>query len=99
MFPAQLSNINDDELTTHICNFIDPLQESSRFGIDIYTVPPNCSGEISEFGVPAVNHKIACDWERVGIKSACFKLLRVEFIDNRRVLIKKIAGTRVYVRK
>ena len=33
VFPAQLSNINDDELTTHICNFIDPLQESSRFGI------------------------------------------------------------------
>ena len=23
---------------------------------------------ISEFGVPAVNLKIACDWERVGIK-------------------------------
>ena len=34
-------------------------------------------GGISEFGVPAVNHKIACDWEQVGIKSACFKLLRV----------------------
>ena len=32
---------------------------------------------LSEFGVPAVNHKIECDWERVGIKSACFKLLRV----------------------
>lgn len=28
---------------------------------------------ISEFGVPAVDHKIACDWERLGIKS----LLRV----------------------
>ena len=26
--------------------------------------------KISEFGVPAVNLKIACDWERVGIKSA-----------------------------
>ena len=25
---------------------------------------------ISEFGVPAVDHKIACDWERVGIKVA-----------------------------
>ena len=23
---------------------------------------------ISEFGVPAVNLKIACDWERIGIK-------------------------------
>ena len=46
VFPAQLSNINDDELTTHIRNFIDPLQESSRFGLDIYTVSPNCSGEI-----------------------------------------------------
>ena len=25
---------------------------------------------LSEFGVPAVDHKIACDWERVGIKVA-----------------------------
>ena len=24
---------------------------------------------ISEFGVPAVNLKIACDWERIGIKN------------------------------
>ena len=24
--------------------------------------------EISEFGVPAVNLKIACDWERIGIR-------------------------------
>ena len=23
---------------------------------------------ISEFGVPAVNFKIACEWERIGIK-------------------------------
>ena len=27
-----------------------------------------CPLEISEFGVPAVNLKIACDWERIGIK-------------------------------
>ena len=37
VFPAQLSNINNDELTTHLSNSIDPLQESSSFGIDIYT--------------------------------------------------------------
>lgn len=37
VFPAQLSNINNDELATHISNSIDPLQESSSFGIDIYT--------------------------------------------------------------
>ena len=37
VFPTQLSNINNDELTTHISNSIDPLQESSSFGIDIYT--------------------------------------------------------------
>ena len=27
-----------------------------------------CDCTISEFGVPAVNLKIACDWERIGIK-------------------------------
>jgi len=37
VFPAQLSNINNDELATHISNSIDPLQVSSSFGIDIYT--------------------------------------------------------------
>ena len=33
----RLSNINKYELTTHISNSVDPLQESSSFGIDIYT--------------------------------------------------------------
>lgn len=47
---------------------------------------------ISEFGVPAVDHKIACAWEQVGIKS----LLQVEFFDDRRVLRKKNAGTRIF---
>ena len=48
VFPAQLSNINNDELPTHTSDSIDPLQESSSFGIDIYTfiVSPNCSAEI-----------------------------------------------------
>ena len=36
VFPAQLSNINHDELKTYLCNSVDPLQESSSFGIDIY---------------------------------------------------------------
>ena len=36
-FPAQLSNINNDELATQISNSIDPFQASSSFGIDIYT--------------------------------------------------------------
>ena len=38
VFPSQLSNINNDELASHISiNSIDPLQESSRFGVKIYT--------------------------------------------------------------
>ena len=45
---------------------------------------------ISGFGIPAVIHKTACDWEWVGIKSALFKLLLVKFFDDRRVLRKKI---------
>ena len=36
VFPARLSHINNDELTTHICKSTDPLQESSSFGVDIY---------------------------------------------------------------
>ena len=34
--PAQLPNASNDELTAYLCNSIDPLQESSSFGIDIY---------------------------------------------------------------
>ena len=56
---------------------------------------PNAA-KISGFGVPAVVHKIACDWERVGIKSASFKLLRVKFFDDRRVLRRTVAGTRIF---
>ena len=33
---------------------------------------------ISEFGVPAVNLKIACDWERVGIKIHFYMISRYE---------------------
>ncbi|XP_068731183.1 uncharacterized protein [Montipora capricornis] len=34
--PAQLPNVSNGELTAYLCNSIDPLQESSSFGIDIY---------------------------------------------------------------
>ena len=44
----------------------------------------------------SVRLKIACDWERVGIKSTGFKLLRVKFFDDRHVLRKKIADTRIF---
>ena len=37
VLPAQLSNINNDELATQISNSIDPFQESSSFGIYICT--------------------------------------------------------------
>ena len=36
VFPAQLSNTNTDELTVDLTNAVDPLEESSCFGIDIY---------------------------------------------------------------
>ena len=36
VFPAQLSNVNTDELTADLTNAVDSLQESSCFGIDIY---------------------------------------------------------------
>ena len=36
VFPAQVLNINNHELTTHLSNLIDPLQGSSNFGMDIY---------------------------------------------------------------
>ena len=36
VFPAQLSNVNTDELIADLTNAIDSLQESSCFGIDIY---------------------------------------------------------------
>ena len=51
---------------------------------------------ISEFGVPAVNLKIACDWERVGIKKCSFKSLRVKFFDDHRFSRKKIAGEMIF---
>ena len=34
--PAQLPNVSNGELTAYLCNSIDPLKESSSFGIDIY---------------------------------------------------------------
>ena len=51
-----------------------------------YNYPICASG----LGVPAVVHKIACNWERVGIKSTLFKLLRVKFFDDYRVLERKL---------
>ena len=42
VFSAQLSNINNDELTTHISDTIDPLQESRH----LYRLSPNFRAEI-----------------------------------------------------
>ena len=36
VFPAQLSNVNTDDLTAELTNVLDPLQESSCFGVDVY---------------------------------------------------------------
>ena len=35
VFPAQLSNVNTDDLTAELTNVVDPLQESSCFGVDV----------------------------------------------------------------
>ena len=50
VFPTQLLNINNDELTTHISNSIDPLEESSSFVIDIYSNTESLQTEVQKLG-------------------------------------------------
>ena len=35
VFPAQLSNVNTDDLTAELANVVDPLEESSCFGVEV----------------------------------------------------------------